>query len=171
MKLKTELWDRVEPKGKVVNICGIAEDFAHIIAAAFQRNKAACCQFCFHFQVVWDFNAVVVLLCIKPVSFKTCPLCQFHYEGEKSAMAKAVWGIWEAIYTQSVRMAYLALLPFQKKTRGHQVNIIQTASKKHVTAAQNRVHDNNKEIKRVALLASPPNCCGPTAFKNDFKKS
>lgn len=74
-----------------MNFCGIAEDFAHIIAAAFQRNKAACCQFCFHFQVVWDFNAVVVvLLCIKPVSFKTCPLCQFHYEGEKSAMAKAV---------------------------------------------------------------------------------
>lgn len=133
MKLKTELRDRVEPKGKVVNFCGIAEDFAHIIAAAFQRNKAACCQFCFHFQVVLDFNVVVVavvLLCIKPVSFKTCPLCQFHYEGEKSAMAKAgLRNLGSYLYPiRSNGVSGLTTFP-KKKTRGHQVNIIQTASK------------------------------------------
>lgn len=142
-----------------MNFCGIAEDFAHIIAAAFQRNKAACCQFCFHFQVVWDFNAavvVVVLLCIKPVSFKTCPLCQFHYEGEKSAMAKA--GLRNlGSYLYSIRSNGVSgLTTFPKKDKRTSSQHHPNSLQKHVTAAQNRVHDNNKEIKRDPLLASLP---------------
>lgn len=152
MKLKTELWDRV-------NFCGIAEDFAHIIAAAFQRNKAACCQFCFHFQVVWDFNVaavVVVLLCRR--SQFLLKLAHFANFFMKERRAR-----WQPGFKESGKLfipnpfewriwPYYLSKKDKRTSSQHHPNSLQ----KHVTAAQNRVHDNNKEIKRVPLLASPP---------------